>query len=339
MSVVIAAAMACRPVAGGEAERCYLESLNLCFPGWGGREMFDWCFSRESAGLRPDLMMLHDDASRVVAGTANSYRRVGLPNGQTMVVGIMTGSWTLPEARGRGAFTRLIEESRELAASRQAGLLLAFYARANGSARPLQAAGAALIPSWYCRSSAERRIDTSGDSSVDDIDACRNDYQDVADAVRLIYSADEWRDQFLLRPNGVMRVRSESRRWSALVERTPDFDRVLSLTVAGSSTPEAGAWADVIVALDARAAAAGRRVFCYTTQPAQASALRERGFEIIDGYMSVLIANEAVVRSACGNAGGAGGGGESPTASPHALAEPESPWYLGQWIVRNGDRM
>ena len=139
-----------------------------------------------------------------------------------------------------------------------------------------------------------------------------------------------------------MRVRSESRRWSALVERTPDFDRVLSLTVAGSSTPEAGAWADVILALDARAAAAGRRVFCYTTQPAQASALRERGFEIIDGYMSVLIANEAVVRSACGNAGGgggAGGDGESLTASPHALAEPESPWYLGQWIVRNGDRM
>jgi hypothetical protein len=357
-----AAVMECRPlVAGSEAERQYLESLNVCFPGWGGREMFDWCFSRESAGSRPDLMMLHDDAGRPLAGTANTYRRVGLPNGQTMVVGIMTGSWTLPEARGRGAFTRLIEESRELAAARQAGLLLAFCTRTNGSAGRLQAAGSALIPSWYCRSSPERRTaaavanggarayveSRTGDASAagsdgsgDGMDTYRSDYRDIADAVRLIYTADEWRDQFERRPNAVMRVLGESRRWSALVDRTPAFDRVLSLTVAKSSTPEADgrddAWADAIVALDARAAAAGRHVFCYTTQSEQASALRERGFEIIDGYMSVLAANEAVVRSACARTGG---GRESLSASSHALAEPASPWYLGAWAVRNGDRM
>jgi hypothetical protein len=378
---VNAVAMECRPLAGSDsdAERYYLESLNVCFPNWGGREMFDWCFSRETAGLRPDLMMLHDaDAGRPVAGTANTYRRIRLPNGQAMIVGIMTGSWTLPEARGRGAFTRLISESIELAAARDAGLLLGFYARTNPSAGRLRAAGSALFPSWHCRSAAERRIaEDAGtrayvecgtdDASGDGIDGIE-DRQNIADAARLIYTADEFRDQFIRRPNPVMRVRSAATvragaqagsdhqqiSWSALVERTPAFDRVLSLTFSTPSVPSVDAWADAIEVLDARAAAAGRRVFCYTTQPEQAEALRDRGFEIVDGYISALVANEAILRSAC-----AAGRGERLTAAPsaeptselatsaasssrsssHALAEPASPWYLGRWFVRNGDRM
>ena len=149
---MIASAMSCRPVAGADAdaEERYLESLNRCFPAWGGREMFDWCFTRESAGLRPDVMTLHAGGG-AVAGTANTYRRIRLPNGKTLVAGIMTGSWTLPESRGLGAFTRLIGESLDLAASRGAGLLLAFVTRTNGSTGRLRDAGAALFPTWYCR--------------------------------------------------------------------------------------------------------------------------------------------------------------------------------------------
>ena len=139
-----AAAMACRPVTDAEAQRQYLEALNVCFPAWGGREMFDWCFTRESAGLRPDLMTLHAGGG-AVAGTANTYRRIRLPNGETLVTGIMTGSWTLPESRGLGAFTRLIGESRDLAAARGAGLLLAFVTRHERKRQPAAGRGRGVV--------------------------------------------------------------------------------------------------------------------------------------------------------------------------------------------------
>lgn len=344
-----AAAMDCRRVNGSDAERCYLESLNICFPGWGGRELFDWCFSRESAGLRPDLMMLHD-AGRAVAGLANAYRRIRLPNGHVMLAGLMIGAWTLPEARGRGAFTRLIGESIECGAARHAGLLLAFFAHTNPSAGRMRAAGAALFPSWHIRSVAERRMPaddgTRADAYVEDgSDGTIGDVIADADAVRLVYTADEWRDQFLRRPNPVTRVLSRGNQqspWSALVERTAAFDRVLSLTFSEPSGSDDDAWVDAIAVLDARAAAAGRRVFIYTTDERQAAAARSRGFEIIDGYVSALVANQAILRAVYA-AGGNGHGKELPPApSPstsHLLADPASPWYLGRLFVRNGDRM
>jgi len=331
------AAMECRPCVGSDAERRYLESLNVCFPAWGGREMFDWCFARESAGLRPDLMMVHD-AGRAVAGLANTYRRLRLPNGQVMLAALMMAAWTLPEARGRGAFTRLIGESIEVAAARHAGLLLAFYTRTSPSASRMRTAGAALFPSWHIRSGGERRITPHDRTYVEDgcADAAENG---VADTVRLVYTADEWRDQFVRRPDPVTRVRSANQ-WSALVERTPAFDRVLSLTLSDPSVPDA-AWADAVGVLDARAAAAGRRLFVYTTDERQASVARSRGFEIVDGYVSALVANGAILRAACAGANGSGEDlppAPSPSAS-HTLADPDSPWYLGRLFVRNGDRM
>lgn len=344
-----AAAMECRPLAGGEAERHYLESLNVCFPGWGGRDMFDWCFTRESAGLRPDLMTLHDEAGRAVAGTANTYRRVRLPNGETLVAGIMTGSWTLPEARGRGLFTRLIGEMIEMAAAREAALLLGFYARTNPSAGRLAAAGFGLSPSWHIRS-PERPLTAADVTCIEEQDEGASaiaDHQDVADTVRLVYTAGEWRDQFVRRPNPVTRVRGADR-WSALVERTASFDRVLSLTCSPASTPEGddSIWADAVGVLDARAVAAGRRVFVYTTNERHAAAARDRGFEIVDGWVSALVANEASLRAAITADSDANGSRDALRSAPapsssasHALADPASPWFLGRWFVRNGDRM
>ena len=62
---------------------------------------------------------------RPVAGSAVSYRRIR-HGGRELLAGIMTGSWTLPEARGRGAFGQAIEESRRLVASHGGEALLAF---------------------------------------------------------------------------------------------------------------------------------------------------------------------------------------------------------------------
>ena len=112
------------------------------------------------------------------------------------------------------------------------------------------------------------------------------------------------------------------------------------------------AWDAAIGALEARAAAAGRRLFCFTSRAAQASRLRERGFEIVNGYLTALIANETVLRSALAPGSPVSGalapGARVPEASAshaldalssQALADAASPWYLGGWSVQNGDRM
>ena len=175
--------------------------------------------------------------------------------------------------------------------------------------------------------------------------------------VRFVYGGDEWRDQFIRRPGGIMRVREAAPariaagadagldgtgRWRALVERTPQFDRVLSLSPTAGDT----AWLEAIAALAARASAAKRRLFCFTSEQ-QASQLRDRGFEIVDGYLTALIANEAILRAACTAGRGAPGSSDalpsqmlmSEALTSQALADTASPWCLGGWSVRNGDRM
>src|SRR5688572_29171535 len=97
-------------------EQRYLDALNVCFDGWGGREMFDWCFRRRCADRLPDVLSLWVEGRRV-AGSAISYRHIALPGGAPATAGIMTASWTLPEARGTGAFQRLIRASLEQVAA------------------------------------------------------------------------------------------------------------------------------------------------------------------------------------------------------------------------------
>ena len=49
----------------------YREALNLCFPGWGGAEMFDWCFRRRAGAPVDDLFVAEEDG-RLIAGTATT---------------------------------------------------------------------------------------------------------------------------------------------------------------------------------------------------------------------------------------------------------------------------
>lgn len=343
---MIDGSMTCRLVADPDAEVRYLAALNVCFPGWGDRAMFDWCFAREGSWPRADLMTLHADG-HVIAGTANTYRRVRLANGQGLTVAIMTGSWTLPEARGRGAFTRLIDESRDRAAARGAGLLLAYVACGNASASRLRAAGAALVPTWYCRSAVdvpsplESPAPRAAAHPIAE-GADRQQWPDnlfapgaPADLTQFLYTDREWRAQFLDRPAAPVRVRDAgAHRWAALVDRASLFDRVLAVAPAHDD----GACLDAISALTARARAAGRRLFTFTTTASRAASLRERGFDLIDGWLTALVADEAALRQARGPDPGAPASSWPPLVSG-ALTDRTSPWYLGDWFVQNGDRM
>lgn len=204
--------------------RLFLGGLNAAFPGWGGDARFSWCFERALAGRPPDLLVARD-GGEVVGGSAVTYRALALPDGARVVAGIMTGSWTLPAARGRGVFTRIVEESLALSPR-----LLAFVTAANASRGRLEAAGAVGVPTYYCR----------GATSMP---------EPPQSAVRFVYSADEWRSQFLGRPEPVEWIATD--RWRAALERAGPVDRVLF--VDGDRAAAVRSLAD-----------AGRRLFCFT---------------------------------------------------------------------------
>src|SRR5205814_8616929 len=111
-----------------------------------------------------------------------------------------------------------------------------------------------------------------------------------------------------------------------VVERDDGFDRVHGLAAAPAE------WASGIDALMARAAAAGRRLFVFTTSPAEADMLRRKRFAIVDGFLGVLAANATALEHAFGV--------PCPEDDVRGrFSDPRSPWHLGPWALQNGDRM
>jgi hypothetical protein len=294
-------------------EKDYLAALNRCFEGWGDASTFRWCFSRKVGHLDADLITLHRDG-RLVAGSAVTYRPVALPNREMIQAGIMTGSWTLPEERGKGSFTQLIGESLRVAAGRGAALLLAFGIVANPSCRRLAAAGATMIPTHYLFSPpalppaeipGPRRPACVALPPEEVIDRCLTSYQHAA-GVRFVYSAQEWAGQFLQRaqPTTVVSVNAAL----AVVEGRGDWDHLLFL-----SPSSADAQSESLSLLAQCAAASGRRLRAFTTSASTAGASAGRGFEVRPGFLYVFITP-----------------GASGDLRPSALKH----WYL-----QSGDRM
>ncbi len=339
------AAMECRKVTAEEVEAPFLESLNICFPGWGSHSEFEWCFARESAERLPDVMALYANG-RLIAGAANMYRRVRLPSGKTIVAAILAGCWTLPEARRLGAFSRLVRESRELAIARGSGLVLGFVRADNTSAGRMREAGSALFPTFYCRSApshratnATCRVRAVGEISDRDLDnlhaAHALEERGVDRGTRLVYTNSEWHDQFIARPLEVLHAQGDGgASWQALIERTPDFDRVLTLSTEADRT----AWLNAIDALESQAAAANRRLFLFTMSRDRAAALVMRGFEIVDGWLTVLVADEQLLRNGLDLQSASRPSPDWPLAS-QALADPATRWCLDDWFIEHADRM
>ena len=300
-------------------DQAYLDGLNACFGGWGDRDQFAWVFERSSGSHPPDRMAIIDDGE-FLAGSGISYRLVGLPNGASMPVGIMTGSWTLPSARGRGIFTTIIEESRQRSEELGCGLLLAFVTHDNPSRRALERAGSALIPTWYVFGAPEGMAPAAATSE----EAPPGDEYGVAREaalsrfVRFHYPTPEaFGGQFLQRPTPV-----EVRRYPsgiAIVERAADTDRVLSHRSEVSR-------AALLEEIAADAAGHGRRLFQLTTCEGV-----PRYLEGKPGFLTALVASEPDLRAALDI--------DSPVPSSAALADPLRPHYLGPWFIEAGDRM
>lgn len=261
----------------------YLSGLNRSFGDWGDRSTYRWDFERE-VGTRPADLMILRDQGKIVAGSAVSYRivRYGVDE---LLIGVMTGSWTLPEARGRGAFSQVIDASRRLVASRGGTALIAFVTQENASRRRLVAAGCLEVPTWYVASTNETVAPTDapvvepGSATVEELFLAHRRSQSGGNAAHVMYpSIEVWASQFLDRPLPVERLTAAG--CHCLVERSPVSDRVLWLDGRDPSA--------AVAALLARAVDAGRQLFVFTTQAGLAQTGVDLGMAAKPGSVAVL---------------------------------------------------
>jgi GNAT superfamily N-acetyltransferase len=228
--------MTLRRLAAAAADpRDYLEGANRAFGAWGDEATFAWVFRGDA-----DLLFV-EDGGRIIAGAGITRRQ--LRTGQPLA--IMTGAWTAPEARGRGTFTRMVEEICAIARDRGA-VFLGFVRAENASRRVLGQMGAGLHTTFYCRSTATasplgdlRNVDPNPDLFPSSF----------------AYTPAEWRVQFLERPHAAIECIGMDGR-AAVVERTAEFDRVHAVS---DDT--------LLPLLAARAHTGGRRLFWYSTRP------------------------------------------------------------------------
>ena len=267
----------------------YLAGLNRSFGNWGDRSAFRWDFQREVGSRVADLMVLRDGGS-IVAGSAVSYRTVRFGDAE-LLVGIMTGSWTLPEARGRGAFSAIIDESRRLLATRGGTVLIAFVTQDNASRRRLVAAGCLEVPTWYVASNAETPLPDHAPAvepspaTIGELYRAHRRWQGEGTGAYVEYpSVGVWASQYVDRPLPVERLTAAG--CTCLVERSATSDRVLWID---GTDPRAA-----VAALLARAIAAGRQLFVFAAQAGLASAGVDLGMVGKPGSIAVLDALEGV---------------------------------------------
>lgn len=266
-----------------DVEDAFLLGLNRSFGHWGDRSTYAWGFEREVGARAADLIVLRGDGV-IVAGSAVSYRVVQ-HDGNQIVVGVMTGSWTLPEARGRGAFGQMIHESRTLTAARGGSLLIAFVTHENASRRRLVAAGCAEVPTWYVASdpdtpppSRAAAVEPTA-APAQELFRAHLDWQAGGSGASVIYpSIEVWASQFLVRPLPVEVVRAAGAR--CVVERGTTSDRVL--WTDGRDGPAA------LAALLKRAIESERQLFLFTMDPALARVGADLGMLAKPGSLTVL---------------------------------------------------
>ncbi len=123
----------------------YIEYLNSCFPNWGNEVVYNWVFERQVGDNKSDILLLKDDQGHIIAGSSITYRAIKSNNGLIVNFGIMTGSWTLPNARGKGCFSQIISESKRICFEKNVPYLTAFVTETNASYRRLKDAG------FYCK--------------------------------------------------------------------------------------------------------------------------------------------------------------------------------------------
>ncbi|MDI1289569.1 MAG: hypothetical protein PSX37_06415 [bacterium] len=258
------------PVASHEYD-AHLAGLNRSFTNWGTSDRLGWVL-RPFGGQSHDIFAMRE-AGGLVAGSIVSYRLIESA-GQPELVGVMTGSWTDPQLRGRGVFSAMIEHSADLARDRDAVALLAFVTADNGSRRRLEAAGSTMIPTWYMSAPAPAGDVWHEVLDVDDVlrhvDAARSASR--GHHVRFAYPSIADLHGQLVDRSPDTRVITSTAGEIAVVERVQGTLRVLA-----TSDPSCEPWLP-----------GTKDRFSFTADPDAAQMARLGGARVTDGFLTVL---------------------------------------------------
>lgn len=113
----------------------YIEYLNQCFSNWGDEIQYSWTFERKVGNYSSDIIVLANEEDEIIAGSGLSFRNIKTQQDEIIEIAIFTGSWTLPNARGRGCFTQIIEVFEKICIEKKIPYLTAFVTESNGSYR------------------------------------------------------------------------------------------------------------------------------------------------------------------------------------------------------------
>lgn len=312
----------------------YLKCLKVCFSGWGDRQKYDWYFRRKTAYPDADLMILKQD-NNLAAGSAVTYRRVAFANDSEVTVGIMTGSWTLPQFRNQGCFARIIEESLRLTALKGGALLLGFTVDDRSSFRQLARAGSALVPYSYIFSTPQ----TVSPETSSKFSAVNQSSQVIADLSARLYasgkgysrfiyaSQQEFASQFIHRP-GETGIIEDVDGNCGIVEKTEDTD-ILQLYLGSDDELK---MSESIGYFLSSALSRGRKLFLCSAKPKITELCGKLGLEVKAGQLAVLVADRSRLRDALRV--------PEPTTMEDVslLTQGDSEWFLGNWKLQGGDR-
>ena len=267
----------------------YIKYLNECFNGWGQEREYEWAFSRVVGDKPADIMLIHNEENEVIAGSAVTYRKLSKPGGEIMDIGIMTGSWTLPKARGKGCFSKIISLSQELAHKKNVPYLTAFVTESNASYRRLASAGSMLVPNSNLFSpeqpfsdadSAGIELVKADDKVIGDIYNRFNAQQQ--DSLFFSYTQDEFHQQYIERPKKVEILKIETE--YAIIEETYNALKVLLLTYEDVVTFKRIIKALTNWALEKKS----KKLLLFSSKREIIEACETLGFESLKGYYTIL---------------------------------------------------
>lgn len=271
----------------------YIKYINECFNHWGQDKEYDWAFNRQVGDKASDIMIIKNEEDEVIAGSAVTYRKLQDQQGNPVDIGIMTGSWTLSKARGRGCFSKIIELSRDLAGKKGVPFLTAFVTESNASFRRLRDAGSALLPTRFLFSpeepytntdTAEVRVLKDEKGTISDLfeQYRRSQKKDLSFG----YSQDEFYRQYIDRPKPVEILKVGGQ--YAIVEETHNVVRVLLFTYEDKDSLERGMKLLTNWALEER----GKKLLLFSTRQEMNEVSEKLGFESMQGYFTILSTSE-----------------------------------------------
>lgn len=268
----------------------YIKYLNECFNHWGQEELYNWVFNRKVGDNASDIMILKNEEDEVIAGSGVTYRKISTQNGSSIDIAIMTGSWTLPKARGKGCFSKIIALSQEIAHKKNVPYLTAFVTEQNASFRRLASAGSMLVPTSHLFSPEEPyanagtpAIEVIKEEDKGIVAAIYNRFKTLQKgSVSFDYTQEEFDQQYMSSPKKPEILKIDTN--YALIEETYNAVKVLLLTYENK-----GEFKELVKALTNWALKSrSKKLFLFSTEREMIEVCENLGFESLKGYFTVL---------------------------------------------------